>query len=241
MSFLVPQEYFAPENPVNGSMPHAYTPTVPLRLISETAWHLGADNEAELQIHPYYEPYITGAAGASILRNIINQTRDRDGNTLAPHFESMIGTSEACSAAEPRLLAAIRHPEYVGDAEQSIRIVNDEAGEPLLIQKNVDRRIKGIRLGLSLQELIIGNTTWPAGTLLQVRSPHKVEHAEPVTVISADRVDRVGILRLSCFTLPLDERAVFLEQDGYSSTDTRVIGSITMDEIRERVSALTSI
>jgi hypothetical protein len=238
MPFYIPQEHFAPENPSIGTMPYAYTPTVPRRLINAAAWHLGQDPDMELRVHPRYMPYIAGNAGASALAAIMNQAHQRDHSVSTARFAAMVGGLETCSMAEPRLLEAIQHPEYPQVNRQSVRIVSSEAGDPLLIQKNVDHRVTGVNLGLSLQELTIVNTVWPAGTLLRVRSAHRVEHAEPVTTIAAHQISHLGVLRLSAFALPPDERQSVLHRDTYDDTDMRILGSITMDEIREHVVAL---
>ena len=122
---------------------------------------------------------------------------------------------------------------------QSVRIVSSPNGDPLLLQKNADARdLHGVPLGLSLQELHIGETVWPAGTIMQVRSPHRIEHKEPVTIITPDQVRALGVLRLSGFALPPSERAAFLKRAGHNRTITSLINNVTMDEIRDCVAAL---
>lgn len=236
----MPREHFAPEDPVQGSIPYAYTPTVPLRLLCDAACELGMAPTSELDIDPVYEDWIAGSAGETILRDVISQTQDtaRTDDAAIPHFGAMPGGYESCSLAEPRFLDAIRHPAHTL-TKQSVRIVSDLDGDPLLIQKNADSRsLHGVPLGLSLRELHIGKTVWPAGTLVQVRSPHRIEHEEPVTVISPDQVRALGVLRLSGFALSPSERAAFVERAGHNYAITRLINTVTMDEIRDCVAAL---
>lgn len=245
MTFVLPEERFHPQDPIRGEVPHAYTPNVPLRLISDAAWELGAAPDTDLEIDPDYEPEIIGAAGEMMLRDIIQQSQQPYVGTSAPHFSAMPGGLESCSVAEPRMLMAIRHLHYqVGSTffglDQAVRIVNDEAGQPLLIQKNASAKPgRGVNLGMSLQDLQIGKVVWPAGTLLQVRSPHRIENDEPVSVISADQVRALGPLRLSAFALPPEERQPFIEMSSYDAFLADVIGNISMDEIRDSVFALT--
>lgn len=165
------------------------------------------------------------------------------GVTQPPYFRMRRGEIDNCSHAEPRMLMAIHHPHYmqpgVPRMEQSVRIVTNSADEPLLIQKIVDtRRNPGINLGLSLQALHIGNVTWPAGTFMQVSSQHRVTEGTPVTVISADQVQSLGPLRMSAFALPADEREPFIIHGHYSFEVEKIVGSICMDEIRDRVAKL---
>ena len=246
MTFVLPEEHFHPQDPIRGEVPYAYTPNVPLRLISDAAWELGAAPDTDLEIDPEYESEIIGAAGEMILRDIIQQSQQPYIATSAPHFSAMPGGLESCSAAEPRMLMAIRHPHYqVGSTffgiNQAVRIVSDETGQPLLIQKNADARPnRGIHLGMSLQDLQIGKVVWPAGTLMQVRSPHRIENSKPVSVISPDQVRALGPLRLSAFALPPEEREPFIEMSHYDAFLADVIGNVSMDEIRDSVSALAT-
>lgn len=239
MQVVIPEEYFSPLDPERSDVPTAYTPSVSLRLLSDAAYILGHTPDATFSIHPTYRPYTNGGAGSDMLLDVIHQTEHGTRNPFAPKFDAMSGGQESCSKAEARLLQAIRHPEYPAEEEQSVRVVVDESGKPLLIQKNIGHRIKGVSLALSLGSLNIGPVTWDAGMLLQVSTPHRVENAEPVTTIQPKQVSKLAVLRASLFALPAYERISFLScPSRFSETDARVMGRITMDEIRDSVHEL---
>ncbi len=202
---IIPEQDFSVGAPHEDQVPVTFTPTVPLRLISEIAWTLAGHPHEKLSIHEDYTPHIQNAAGSVLLREIMHQIEQGQvSDPHAPAFPAERDTIQCCSKAEERFLDAL------SDRKQSVRIVADEFSNPIIFQKNVDGRVDGVRLGLTLHDLTVGTVTYPPGMIVKVRSPHKVTDKAPVTILPHDQVTSLTVLRVSAFALPPWERRPFL-------------------------------
>ncbi len=223
---LIPEYSFDVSDPRFIDVPMAYTPTVPLRLIVEAAFALAKDPDQDISIRPEYLPYISGTLGDIILQDILDQhhrgiARDK----FAARFDATLGTTAACATAEGRFLDSLL------SRTEATRIIVNESGDPLVFQKNVDKKCIGERLGLTLRDLTIGRITYPSGILVKVKTPHHVTDHAPVTIMPHGQIEALGVLRVSAFAVPPASRDPFLVEcdDGGEVADT------TMDDIRDSV------
>src|SRR5687767_8004156 len=93
----VSPELVHPSDPSLDTMPLSHTPTIPLRLMYESALTLGAHPDAWLSVHASLDPYITNDAASNMLRDILRQSQDRPHPTAYPRFNAHQGDLETCS------------------------------------------------------------------------------------------------------------------------------------------------
>ncbi len=188
-----------------------HTPTVPLRLLAEAAFELAFNPNERLSVDPKLEPYITDSPGSHMLKDIICQSIQGPRAVPLPKFKTTIGQLDTCAAVEELFFTALKNGMNP-TSSQSLRVVTSESGRPLLVQKNANsdsHSIVRVPSALTLEDLTIGNITWPAGQIVQVYTPHRVKSGERLTVITHDQVTALGVIRPSAFALEPAERHVF--------------------------------
>lgn len=234
-------ESIDPLKPWLTTMPIANTPTVALRLMYESALTLGVHPDESLSVHPSLEQYIGDDADSVMLQNIIHQSQHGPLATTYPRFNVHQGDLGTCYETESRIFKAIEHGLNQDQSLQSLRIIVDTAGLPLILQKNADNKGEGIRSGLTLHDLTIGDTTWPAGHLVHIRSTHRVKHEEPISIIGSDEVTSLGVLRAAAFALPIGERQAFINDPTEAEAYKQKLARTSMAEIRSQVEQIVSL
>jgi hypothetical protein len=227
---ILPEHAFSVNNTTTSGMPMSFTPTVPLRLISEAALALARKPHQPLEIHEDYRTHIEGALGSTVLEDILEQNRRGVRDPFAPQFKAKLGrsTTGSCAQAEELFLNALW-----SSASRSVRIFLDTFGEPVLYEKSARMKYNGARSGLALQDVTIGDITWPAGTLVEIKTRHNMTGDQSVMVTSHDQVESVAPLRLSAFTFPPQEREPFLR-----ACNGLGVGHKTIADIRDSVIGL---
>ncbi len=188
-----------------------HTPTVPLRLLSEAAFELAINPDERLVVDPSLESHISETQDGHMIRDVIFQNTNGPHPVSLPRFNTIIGELETCSSAEELFFMAIKNAAEP-TSTQSLRVVTSDNGRPLILQKNAnaaERSLYKVPSALTLENLTIGNITWPAGQIVQLRTPHRIENAERLTTITHDQVIGLGVIRSSAFALRPAERDAF--------------------------------
>jgi hypothetical protein len=213
---LNPEVVQAAENGTPNTFYPCHTPQALFAAIAEAGRTLRKDPDAQLAKKPLEGDWGDDIRAATLQRMINDSITHPDMGDLPSFKSDGIGPLSTCARADNDFTRILSDFPNIPDIPT--RIVLDEEGEPIIVQKFHNN----IPSALSLSDIVIDNVRYPAGSLLSMEvqedNPDISDRDRPqLTVASMDEVEKLGFLRLSMLATD-PKRSGALLRDGWNDT-----------------------